>query len=131
MEGKRSVLAELVLDEDMVTDELLRDHLAPYVGLSRTQDRIVPKPEFLDLPQAKRILLYLLARHGMVRLKVEGASLSAKTGKIAETCLIPQKSCVETLSRLKADGMIAKEKDGWAIPAHSLLRVASELGAKR
>ena len=131
MESKKGVLGELLLDQEKVTDELLRDHLAPHVGLSGTEDKIVPKPEFLQLPQPKRILLYLLARHAMVRLEIPGASLGAKTEKIAQSCLLPPKSCTEILSKLKAAGMVGKANDGWSIPVHSLLRVASELRAKK
>lgn len=131
MEGKKGVLGELILDQDEVTDELLKEQLAPYLGLSATQDRIVPKPEFLKLPNSKRILLYLLGRHAMVRLEIPGASLGARREKIAESCLInKQKSCTETLSRLKATGVVTMENGEWMIPVHSLLRVASELREK-
>ena len=131
MESKRGVLGELILDQDKVTDELLKEHVAPYVGLSATEDKIAAKPEFLELPQPKRILLYLLARHAMVRLEIAGASGGAKTEKIAESCLIPQKSCTETLSRLKTVGMVTMDNGEWTIPVHSLLRVAGELGDKK
>lgn len=128
MEGKKeSILQELVLDQDKVTDELLKDQLAPHVGLSSTEDKIVPKPSFMRLPQPKKILLYLLARHAMVRLGIPGASYAAQTEKVAEGCLVHPKSCREGLSRLKAAGMVTRAEDGWSIPAHSLFRVATEL----
>ena len=128
MEGKReSILGDLILDQDSVTDELLKKQLAPYVGLSGTEDRIVPKSDFMALPQPKKIVLYLLARHAMVRLGIPGASLAAQTERIAESCLVHPKSCTEVLSRLKATGMVTKGDDGWSIPVHSLLRVANEL----
>lgn len=131
MQRNKGVLGGLILDQDKVTDELLKEHLEPYLGLSGTEDQIVPKPEFLKLAQPKRILLYLLARHAMVRLEIAGGSPGAKTEKIAESCLIPQKSCTETLSRLKAARMVDVENGEWMIPVHSLLRVTSELRARK
>ena len=128
MEGKKeSILRELILDQDTVTDELLKDQLAPHVGLSSTEDKIVPRPSFMRLPQPKKILLYLLARHAMVRLAIPGASIAAETEKVAESCLVRPKSCREGLSRLKAVGMVTRGENGWSIPVHSLLRVATEL----
>lgn len=124
---KKSVLEELLIDEDKVTDDLIKELLSPYVGLSKSEDKIVPKHGFADIPQPKRVLLYLLGRHAMERLKIPKASLSASTEKIAESCLVPLKSCREILSRLKGDGLIAKNKEGYLIPVHSLLRVAGEL----
>lgn len=131
MQTNKGVLGGLIFDQDKVTDELLKEQLEPYLGLSGTEDKIVPKPEFLELSQTKRILLYLLGRHAMVRLEVLGASLGAKTEKIAESCLVPQKSCTETLSRLKAARMVDVVNGEWMIPVHSLLRVTSELPARK
>jgi len=128
MEGKKeSILQELVLDQDKVIDELLKDQLAPHLGLSSTEDKIVPKASFMRLPQPKKILLYLLARHAMVRLGIPGASIAAETEKVAESCLVRPKSCSEGLSRLKAVGMVTRGENGWSIPVHSLLRVATAL----
>lgn len=120
-------LADLLVDEDRVTDDLVRDLLISFVGLSKTEAKIVPKPPFTKLPHPQKILLYLLARHAMVRLKIPGASLAANAENIAEGSLVPIKSCRETLSRLKAAGLVEKGEDGYAIPAHSLLRVEGEI----
>lgn len=130
MEKKRSVLEDLLVDEDKVADELMKELLSPYVGLSRTEDKIVPKSEFTELPQPKKVLLYLLSRHAMVKLQVLGASLATKPDKVAESCFLPLKTTREILSKLKADGFLAKNKDGYLIPVHSLLRVASQLRGK-
>ncbi len=126
MEKKKSVLADLLVDEIKVTDELVKELLAPYVGLSKTEDKIVPKMEFTQLSQQQRILLYLLARHAMVSLNIPKASLHAKSERIAESCLVRLQTCRETLSRLKADGLVEKNKDGYSLPVHSLFRVAGE-----
>jgi len=126
IDSKR-VLADLLVDEDKVTDELVRELLLPYVGLSKAEDKIIPKPEFTVLAYPQRVLLYLLARHAMARLKIPGGSLAANPEKITMGCLVPKKSCGETLSRLKAAGLVEKDKDGYLIPVHSLLRVAAEI----
>jgi hypothetical protein len=127
MEKKKSVLEDLFLDEDKVTDELVKELLTPYVGLSKTEDKIVAKSEFTELPQPRRLLLYLLSRHAMVRLQIPNASLAASAEKVAESCLVPVKASREILSKLKAAGFLSKNKDGYFIPVPSLLRVASEL----
>ncbi len=123
----RSALEALLVDQDTVTDDLVKELLIPYIGLSKTEDRIVPKAEFTNLPQPRRILLYLLARLAMVKLKVPKASLAAESNKIADSSLVQPKSCIEILSRLKAAGLISKREEGWFIPEHSLFRVAAEV----
>jgi hypothetical protein len=129
-EKKGSVLEALFVDEDKVTDELVKELLAPYLGLAKTTDKIVPKPEFTKLSQRKRVLLYLLSRHAMVRLQVPGATLEVGRGQVPGNCLVSPKAAGEILSRLKADGMVEKSKGGYFVPVHSLLRVASELRKK-
>lgn len=123
----RSILEDLLVDEDKLTDELVKNSLAPHLGLSKSSDQIVPKPGFSELPQPTRILLYLVSRYAATKLKLPGASLSASVDKISENCMIPIKSCREILSRLKGTGLISKDQGGYLIPVHSLLRVTGEL----
>ena len=127
MDNGKNILEQLFVDEDEVTEKLIAELLSPNLGLSKTADKVVPKARFSGLSQTERLLLYLLARHAMVRLKVPGASLEAVTARIAEESLLPQKSCGETLSRLKASGLVGKNKAGYFVPTHSLLRVSEAL----
>jgi len=120
-----------VIDEEEITDELLKKLLISYVGLSKTEDKIIPRPEFGKLSQSDRVLLYLLARRAMVKLGIPGASFEADSSDVGESALVPRKSCGEILSRLKATGLIDKGPDGYFIPGHALLRVAGELGKQR
>src|ERR1041385_7404748 len=120
-------LGELFVDENAMTDELIKRLLLPFLGLSRSEPKIIPRAEFGKLPQTNRILLYLLARHAMSKLNVPGATLDADSVTISESSLVPKKTCGELLSRMKSTGLIARTDSGYYIPVHSQLRVAGEL----
>lgn len=127
MAEQNSALEELFVDEHQMADELIKKLLLPYMGLSRSEAKVIPRAEFGKLSQANRILLYLLARHAMTKLNVPGASVESDGGAIADSALVQRKTCGEILSRLKASGLISRNEKGYFIPVHSLLRVAGEL----
>lgn len=120
-------LEELFVDEAAVTDDLIKRLLLPHIGLSRTEAKIIPRADFGKLSQRSRILLFLLSRHAMVKLAIPQATVEAETSIVADAALVPLKTCTELLSRLKAEGLVARNERGSYIPVHSFLRVAGEL----
>jgi hypothetical protein len=130
--SKATQLEALFANEQEIVDGLLLERIEPLLSLSRGSDRVMAKPELLGLPNQKKILAYLLARHAMVRLGVPGVGLEADAQKISENLMIPIQRTREELSRMKTSGILEKGEHGYSVPVANLLVALDQLSeAKR
>lgn len=62
MSEKQSKLADLLVDEDEVNEEVLRDTLQPYIQIGSSSGTIIPSGEFGDLTPLQKVTVMLLAQ---------------------------------------------------------------------
>lgn len=129
---RRSELEALLVDaEEADIDRRLREVLEHRVAVERTSGRIVVRPELLKLSQRQRLLSLLVARHALSRLGLGTGELEVDPAVLASEAQVRLKNVREYLSKLKAEGVVAKGPKGYSVPAWNILLVADEIRSSK
>ena len=124
---KKSVLAELFVDEQSIIEQDLVEVLRPFVGLSSKTGEVVPKPAFTKLSQHLRILVALLAHLAVRRLGVADTPERVSIDWVAKQAQAPRKNVKARLSEMRKDHLVTGDNGQYEIAPTAVLLAIDRL----
>lgn len=121
MNGKR--IQSLFVDEKEVGEEILYEALSPFVRFGKESNSVIFTPEYYELGNREKVLVYLLALKAAGLLGITSAGESVSPKEISAATGVAYNSAKPILSELAKNGLLAREGGRYSVPNHNILRI--------
>ena len=126
-ENSEYALDELFVNEEEISNELLKEILVDYVKLS-AEGKIFLLPEFNALDRHNKILVVLLAKK-VLKIKT-GARETASPKDVIEVTGLPRGTVAPTLRGLQKEGFVTSSNGQYTIPTYAIYKIKERFTTK-
>jgi len=125
-------LDELFVDGNEIDKKLVAELLTRYIKIDKTTCEIRPLPEWNNLKENIKILIYLLARKAMVAYKLNIGEEAASNTEIEDNTGLNKNTMNPALRRFIDDKVLKQTKEQkYFIPNHAVEIVKNKIIGKQ
>ena len=122
MEESQKTLENLLVDEESMNEEILRDLLNDYIRIGKQSGNLIPQDRYREITAKRKILIVLLAQRARAELDM-AESKWMTPGEISEQSGVNQNTVYPTVRELDNNGLIESDDGSYRVPPHSINRV--------
>ncbi|CQH65255.1 uncharacterized protein HHUB_6088 (plasmid) [Halobacterium hubeiense] len=119
MSEKQRTLENLLVDEQEISEEILHDLLADYIGIGKQSGDLIPQQPFRELTAKEKVVIVLLSQRARHELDMVETEWMTPT-EISDQSGVKKGTIYPTVRELDNDGIVEDDDGSYRIPAHGL-----------